>query len=121
MAKVYSPPAEVGDVPDFTDFDTDGRYDFEAHYRAERAWIETIAEVARKHHKGDVVGEVIYFPMGDGQAQYLIWNTNPCELVWLPVGDAWSIPTAHARGLRTSDVREMVKAERSLSELFGGK
>jgi hypothetical protein len=120
MATVFRHPDEVGDPPDFADYMIDGRYDFEAHHRAEQEWIASIATLAQEGAKGDTIGEIIRFQRGDGYAQYLVWNTNPCELVWLPVGDAWRIDEAHERGLRTSDVREHVRRERTLRNLFGG-
>jgi hypothetical protein len=126
MAKVYAAPLELGDPPDFDQFiDADGRYDFTAHREAEEAWVASVQEAARQARpnstKTSIVGEVVRFPAGDGYAVYVVWNTNPVELVWCPVGDAWSIPEAHARGLRASDLRELVARDRRLAELFGSK
>jgi hypothetical protein len=126
MATVYSPPENFRDLPDFEGFkDGNGRYDFEAHSRAEGEWIEELANLARKHKgtgkNADLIGETIHFQRGDGYAMYLVWKTSPLQLVHLPVGDAWAIPEAHSRGLRVSDVRQQVEGEQRMRELFGRK
>lgn len=63
------------------------------------------------HHK--LTGEVIRFGVGDGYAMYMVMNGT--KIMHLPLGDAWQIPDAHARGLR---VAEEVKRERAWRELF---
>lgn len=117
MANVYSAPSSLGDPPDFSDFrGDDGRYDFKAHMAAEEAWIETVKEAARAAHpKSDIAGKTVYFPVADGSAVYVIWDGK--SLIHCPVGDAWHIPAAHARGLRASDLRAMVTGP----ALFGEK
>lgn len=115
--KVYSPPTSLGDPPEFSDYrDESGRYDFKAHGEAEEAWVEKICEMARQN-KCDVAGEKIYFGVGDGYAVYVVWDSY--SLVHCPIGDNWSIPDAHARGLRLSDVRQMIKSEKAMNQLFG--
>lgn len=122
MATVYAPPKHLGAPPDFSSFsDASGRYDFEAHNKAEQAWVKTVQDEARARNKGDIVGEIVRFPMADGYAQYVVWSTNPAALIHLPVGDAWDIPEAHARGLRTSDLRQQVAAHKAMDKLFGRK
>lgn len=122
MAKVFRAP-EGYDAPDFMDAFVDGRYDFEADDRQTKAYIARLAEWcrARPDGKGDLVGEVVRFPIADGYAQYMIMSHRPLSLIHLAIHDAWSIPEAHARGLRLSDLRGQVEADRRWKELFAAK
>jgi hypothetical protein len=120
MAKVYRAP-EGYDAPDFADAFVDGRYNMEADDRATSAYIARLAEWCRDRHEGDLVGEVVRFQIADGYAQYMVMSHRPLALIHLPIHDAWSIPEAHARGLRLSDLRKMVEGERRLAELFARK
>lgn len=120
MATIYAPPADLPSVPDFSDFkDEDGRIDFNAHLEAERDWVELVQDAARKAHTGNLVGEIVRFGVADGAAEYVVWKHAPLQLVHLPIGDAWNIPEAHARGLRLADVRALVEQSRRYSEIFG--
>lgn len=120
MAKIYSPPANIPEVPDFSDFkDENGRYDFNAHLEAESDWIELVQFEARLNSTGELVGEVISFGIADGYAQYVVWKQKPLQLIHLAVGDAWQIPEAHGRGINLTDVRAMVQRDKSMAEIFG--
>lgn len=129
LATVYNPPKDFRPVPDMDEFMTDDpgtpykRYNHEAHSEAENLWIVELAERARQANgKGaGYIGEVIYFPVGDGSAMYLVWKTSPLQLIHLPVGDAWMIPAAHSRGLKLSDIKDQIDRERRLTELFAKK
>lgn len=122
MATVYAPPTEIGNPPDtFSDEfkDENGRWDFRAVAAAEEAWIKQLQDAARKANTGDLVGEIIRFGVADGYAQYVVWKQKPLQLIHLAVGDAWTIPEAHERGLRLTDVRQKVEQSRAYGELFG--
>jgi hypothetical protein len=111
MAKVYLAPEKF-------------EYDYDLPWKeigkAEQLYIERLQERARKEHPNDdLVGEIVRWGRGDGYAQYIVWNTKPLELVWLEIGDAWSIEEALIRGLRLSDIKAMVNSERNLAKLFG--
>jgi len=103
MATVYRAPEPAPDI-DYRDWQK-----YEAD---EAAYIERMQIAARLGNAGKpLVGEIVRFPIADGYAQYIVWNTKPLTLVWLEVGDAWSIPDAHSRGLRLADVEAMVRYE----------
>ena len=89
----------------------------EAHY------IVKLAAYARKQLRAPdpIIGKVVRFPFADGYAQYMVWKLRPLELVHLDLGDGWNIPAAHARGLKVSDIREMVGREEAWSLLFSKK
>jgi hypothetical protein len=121
MAKVFAPPAGF-DPPGIGDYMTDGRYDREKCERLEREFIERLTvEAKAAGGTGALVGSVLRFPTADSYAQYLVWSERPLTLVHLPLGDGWSIPAAHARGLRISDVRDMVERDRRMAEMFTKK
>lgn len=121
MAKIYRAP-EGHEAPDFSDYmNAEGRYDREKADRLDREYIGRLADLARSTNKGDCVGEVVRFPIADGQAQYMVWSHKPLSLIHLPLGDAWNIPEAHARGLRLADIRDMVNREKAIADLFARK
>lgn len=119
MAKVFAPPAGIK-APNFADmFDENGRYSREKDDALTAAYLDELRAEAIVTH--DIVGEVIRFQIADGYAQYMVWSVKPLELIHLPLGDAWSIPEAHARGLRLSDVRDMVEREKRIAALFASR
>jgi hypothetical protein len=106
MAKVYAAPKgfeapDIGYVtrPDWREF--------------EQAYIDRMAEAARAQPgAGPLVGQVLRIPYADGAAQYLVWSEKPLELIWLELGDAWSVPDYQTRGLRLADVAAMIGRRR---------
>lgn len=60
------------------------------------------------------LGEVIRFQRGDGYAQFVVWNLEPLELIWLETGDAWDVEDALIRGLNIQDITAMVERNRNL-------
>jgi len=97
----------------FSDFRTaDGRFDIQAELKAETVWVEKIQADLRSKAKGDLVGEELRFPRGDGYARYLIAKQRPFTLVHLELGDAWHADGATIRGFRLQDARVRVEAER---------
>lgn len=97
----------------FQDFRTaDGRFDINAELEAEKQWLEQVKADLRSKAKGDLVGEEVQFPRGDGYARYLIAKQRPFTLVHLDVGDAWHADGATIRGFRLQDARARVEADR---------
>ena len=87
----------------------------------EDAQIESWAARFRRENEGDLVGETVRFPAADSYAVYMVRKQKPLELVHVNVGDGWSIPEAHMRGLRITDIRKQVNSDRALAELFAKK
>jgi hypothetical protein len=107
MAKVYAPPQDM--PPPEPDFKS---YDFDKEQRREEAWMRKLAERLRAANDGELVGEVIMTPRGDGHAQYMISSHKPFSIVHLPLGDCWRADHIWERGLRLSDARAMVKRKK---------
>ena len=120
MAKVYATP-EGFDPPDFAASIVDGRYNMAKDDEIHADYIERLAEYCRSVNSGDLVGEVVRFPIADGCATYMVWAHRPFALLHLPIHDAWSIPEAHARGLRLSDIRDEIKRSKRIADLFSRK
>lgn len=122
MAKVYAPPAGF-EAPDFSASFVNGRYDHDLDNKIVADYFARLAAEAKRRvgGTGDLVGKIVRFPVGDGYAQYMVWSHKPLALVHLAIHDAWSIPEAHARGLRLTDIRAMVEGERRMAELFKRK
>jgi hypothetical protein len=118
MGTVYAPPAGF-DPPDFDKFiKQPGGFDSDGYDKACAAFVAKLAaEANRRGHTGDLVGEVIYFPVADGQAAYMVWQQKPLHLIHLAFGDGYSISEAEARGLRVADVRAKVNFSRMWSNL----
>jgi hypothetical protein len=110
MAKVFRAPID----PPVFNIDT--------WEKDETKYLAELVEAAHKNRPDDeLVGEVIRWPRGDGYALYMVWSTRPLELVWIEVGDAWSVEDALIRGTTIADVRAKVKMERSRRALFAKK
>lgn len=118
MATIYSPP-EGFEPPDFDEAFVDGRYDRAKDDEVHNAYFERLrAEAARCGNTGETVGKIIYFPIADGSAAYMVWKEKPLQLLHLAIHDAWSIPAAHARGIKLADVRAMVDRADAWTDLF---
>ena len=58
------------------------------------------------------------YPHADSSAYYYIVSDKPLVLQSIPFCDGWTLPSAHLRGLRLSDIEEKRAWLRSLAELF---
>lgn len=118
MATAYRPPEEIK-FPSFNEFfDEDGKFDYEKQRKAENDYIQTLAAEARLNGNSELLGEVVRWPRGDGYAMYMVWNTKPLELIHLEIGDCWTVEEPLIRGLQINDVKQMIKQERKLKEIF---
>lgn len=61
---------------------------------------------------------IIKFPVGDGYAMYAVVSEKPLMLSHIPFMDAWAIPDAYIRGLRLTDIRRLIAADKRLAALF---
>lgn len=115
MAKVWSAPIDPPEI-DWSNFD------IEQYTKTESDYIEQLAELARRNGSSKLLGEEVRWQRGDGYARYMVWSTSPrLELVHLDLGDGWQVEDALIRGLRVSDVKQMVEREQAIRELFSKK
>lgn len=116
MAKAYQAPI---DFPDFNSFfDEDGKFDYEKMRKAENEYVQTLAAEAKQNGDSELLGEVVRWQRGDGYAMYMVWETKPLTLIHLDMGDGWTVEEPLMRGLRVSDVKEMVAQDRKMAEIF---
>ena len=112
MAKIYSAPTDqIGDVPDFQPGES-----WDVHHAREQLWLDKLTLWVKQNGQGELAGESLYFPQGDGQAHYLVYKEKPLQLIHVPLGDAWQFPWAHK--LNLTDVRESVQRRKAIDKLF---
>lgn len=119
MAKVYAVP-EGFEAPDF-DYRGDWQKQENDYIERLRAECFRVMELEGRNNSSKAIGEIVDFPIADGCALYMVWNSRPLELVHIATGDAYSIPMAHARGLRMTDINQNIQRRKSLSAMFGGR
>lgn len=129
MATAYRAP-EGFEPPQFkalpfnaNDTQEERRARYQEHYakerQAEQDYLKRLAGRCKQNGKDPILGEIIRFGRGDGYAEYMVWSVKPLQLIWIQLGDAWSVEAALIRGLTLTEVRRMVAAEKKLGELFG--
>ena len=120
MAEVYTTPKGFRSPPEYADFRMDKSLDHDAFRKAEDEWLKELAEwcLTNTDSRSDLIGQIVSFPRGDGSAQYMVFRTKPLTLLHIPLGDAWDLPDYQMRGLRVKDVRELVRTDRALGDLF---
>jgi hypothetical protein len=69
---------------------------------------------------GSVEGGLVSFGVADGSAHYVVVKEKPLTLQHVPYGDAYQIPYVMIRGLRKSDILDMLKRDRGMKSIFGG-
>jgi hypothetical protein len=112
MAKAYKAPI---DPPGWVT-----PYNYDEQQRREQNYIDTLAAMAKENGKSDLLGQIVRWQRGDGYAEFMVWNTKPLELIHLEIGDAWDVEEALIRGLRISDIKEMIERDRRWQELING-
>ena len=122
--KAYGIPDHVH-VPDFDESMVDGRYSMEKDNEVtEKFYADLKAYLVNDCAcTGPMTGEIVRWQRGDGYAQYMVGEIPRGEtfLVHIPLHDAWSVEDALIRGLRKTDIKQMIAADKRLAALFGRK
>ena len=110
MASIYKAPITAPEL----DFGNPKAFNAEwAKYEEElKAWC-----INRK--PSEHVGEIIKFPVADGNALYMVASLSPVELIHLDYLDCYSFE--YANRLKASDIRERISNQNKLNRLFGSK
>jgi hypothetical protein len=88
-------------------------------WEKEQLWLSQLQnDLKSRNTKSDLIGEILQWPRADGYACYIVCSVKPLQIAHLIVGDAWRIEPALSRGVRLSDVRQMVERKRALNKLF---
>ena len=91
---------------------------YKEQQRLNQEYVDTLAAMAKENGKSDLLGQIVRWQRGDGYAQFMVWNTKPLELIHLEIDDAWDVEEALIRGLRVSDIKEMLERDRRWNELL---
>lgn len=122
MAKIFEAPDGFS-TPSYSKFMTDGKFDHVGMRNADDKYISDLKEwclnrVEGKQSKENMkfIGEVIGFPVADGQALYMVAAMSPLQLIHLELGDAWHFQYAHL--LTAKEVKEKVNSNKAMAKLF---
>lgn len=119
--KVFSAPENVK-TPTF--FDANDHYDPKEYETKEVAFYASLkAELQSLGYTGFNTGELVRFPIADGYAVYMVAEDNKgvLSLIHSPLGDAYSISEAHARGLNKKDILQHIGQHKAMRKLFSSK
>ena len=81
---------------------------------AQKRW----AREFRAKSPGELVGEIVTWPVADGYAEYMVASEKPLKLAHINILDGYVIPHAMIRGLRLSDIRSIVDHDRFMRKMF---
>jgi hypothetical protein len=105
-AKVYSSPEEIK-PPSFGD---GGKFDHKAYDAEEERYVKELREWLKSEgFTGEFVGGIIYFPIADGKAAYMVASLRPLTLIHMNWGDAWDADKILLRGLVAQDVKDLLR------------
>lgn len=113
MAKVYLLP-EGFEAPDFN---------WEDIPQYEKACADLTTNLKKwcieRNPDQKNVGEVIKFPVADGNAEYMVAATKPVQLIHLPFWDAWQ--SENAELMTAKAIQDKVDHNIKLAKLFAPK
>ncbi len=111
MAYIYSPPKEIK-VPKL-----DVTISWDEMQKREKKFLEELKEHCKKHGRGKNKGEIIYRPIADGNAMYMIFCSRPCILIHIPIGDAWR-DVYFEKTANSKIISEEITLQRTLEHIF---
>jgi hypothetical protein len=113
--KVYGLPDEVpAPKVDYSNFDpAKFQRDEQAHTQCLKDWLVS------KGWSGKHTGKILYMPMGDGAAAYMLADGPKSCLIHLPYGDAWNHPDA--KFLPKSEVLRRIGSSAKINAIFADK
>ena len=110
MAKIYDVPSEI----ELPQFDFSKPY---SEYKAkEDEYLAKVKKLLVDHNPTEHVGEIITFPVADGQACYMVASLKPVCLVHLPIGDAWNFQYVHL--LTKKEVVLKIQQQNSFNKMW---
>lgn len=97
------------------------RFNAETWRQDEDNYIEKCRAICRENGDHPLLGEVVKWGRADGYAVYMVYNVKPLQLIHLAIGDAYQVEDALIRGLRPSDVEQMIRYNNLVANLPSGK
>lgn len=113
--------AQVFDEPEGMEFKYDySNYGMKAYDKAVKDHIAKLKTWCEEHNasNGKLVGETISFQVADGYAQYMIFSTKPLRVIHMSMADGYNADPILIRGLRVSDVKDLIKRDQAMKKLF---
>lgn len=86
--------------------------DHQKYFAEEWAIEDRLFKISNNLPEGELIGFIMTFPVGDGYALYRVVSTKPFKLEHLALGDAYSIPDAHIRGLKLEDAKQQQRFDK---------
>ena len=77
-----------------------------------RQLMDTLEQSQPDADARDLAGALVYFPIADGHAIYIVARTSPLQLRHVPYGDAWRVAEYVIRGFSEEDVRAQLRGRR---------
>jgi hypothetical protein len=111
MAKIYDPPQEITVPEIFGD-----SFEIDAYNAACKKFKDDLKEWCIKRNPQEHVGEVIGFPVADGQAEYMVASLKPVQLIHIPLWDAWNFQYAHLLGKK--EIIAKIAQKKAMEEFF---
>jgi hypothetical protein len=117
MAKIYSAPAHIkkpGDCRHEENFSW--REYSEKIQELEDTYTQELRDFLKSRKpNGKSVGEIVYFPVCDGHAQYMVASMRPLELVHMALGDCYEF--RYANRLTAKDINDQINHHRMLENM----
>ena len=102
-------------------FDRIAGESFDAYYVRQTQALDKLTALAAALPEGEVVGQLLQFPVADGYAHYVVVKESPLSLQHIPFGDGYQIDPAHIRGIRKQDVLEHARRAKAIAKLFASR
>ena len=110
-AKIYNAPNDVGTPPNIFDH-LEHRDKFD---KLDKAWHEKLKQWCIKRNPTKYVGEIIRFPVADGQAEYMVASLiGSVELIHLETMDAYQSGTVHL--MHGGDIIRKINADKRFQD-----
>lgn len=99
----------------------DGAPDWNKMSEEEDQWFCDAYNAMLDKPKGDIMGAILKWGRGDGNAVYQVVEVNPrsVTIAFVDMGDGYNVEDALIRGLSKSEVVTMVEQQKGASKLFG--
>jgi len=78
--------------------------DWKDYFKESDRILDELQVVSDNVPKGEIVGKLIYFPVEDGNAIYVVTKEKPLQLKHVSYCDAWHADRILIRGLRKADI-----------------
>jgi hypothetical protein len=117
-ATIYAAPKDLP-VPEWSEYEVDGRFDYKRMNAVDDAYLERLRVWLREHgYTGELAGETVAWGRGDGRALYMVMKLRPLWLMHIELGDAWRMDAIFERGLTARDIRQQVEGNKRMAALF---